>query len=148
MEGFAATNIEGYGQFEWRKNVYFLGRLGLLTGNGKASINDKVLETHTIKLTSFSLMGGVATYVAPQAPVSGRFEFAAGFANINASTTSGFSVKDVVDGRIANGTAFSFRSEAALVVNLESYFLMASFQFLRLQNSNNAGFLFGAEIPL
>ena len=147
-EGFAATNLEGYGQFEWRKNIYIAGRLGMLTGEGKASINDKVLETHDLKLTAFTLMGGIITYLAPQSSISGRLEFAVGLSNISASTTSGFSVKDVVDGRISSGTSFSFRGESALLFDLNGYFLMSAFQFLRLQNSNNAGFLFGVEFPL
>ena len=135
--GIMAFEAEGFMQWLWKDNAYFVARGLFCRGSGRATINDGFLKQYTISMQAMGVTGGMAFNFLSGEMLTLRGELGLGLVNNSVSTNGDVDAKVLANGRIFSGMGMLMNSNVAAIVNFNSWNMLLAGEFLRLQNSND-----------
>ena len=135
--GIMAFEAEGFMQWLWRNNAFFVARGLFCRGSGSATINQDYLQEYTLSFQAMGLTGGMAYNLVSAEMVALRGEFSLGLVNNSVSTNGTVDVKNLANGRIFPGTGMLMNMNLSTIVHFSSWNMIVAAEFIHLQNSND-----------
>jgi hypothetical protein len=148
-EGAMAFELDGFYQWNWRSQHYFLVKGMFGAGSGKASQIKNELTEYNFNMKAFALMGGYATHWISLDALDLRSEFDVGAVNVSVSASNPeVKAKELLDGKIFPGIGAMFGANLSAVTHIRSWDVSFTGQFWALQNSLSYALLVGVINPI
>jgi len=135
---------EGYGQWHYKRGIYFGARGLFLSASGRAtSLNAEVPNTQDFTLTGFGIMPTVALGLMEQRDVSLRLEGGLGLSSLSGSVGGGSGeAADYLEG-YSSGMGLLLRGSVAVMMHYDSWHPMIGGEILHLSGIRGAALTAG-----